>query len=152
MDKSPDRLSDCSVMTEDSYRTARFEASDDDSITKTNSCQRLYFTTVLENDVTATLCTSEAETFCLEDSIEGKESDNVTEENVSLNPQQIAVVKPTFPGTDKLFRTVTDDELGVACKSSNMEAIMSASLEVTSSMDVRHRKAADQLVALDVDG
>ncbi|CDW59924.1 TACC domain containing protein [Trichuris trichiura] len=101
MDKSPDRLSDCSVMTDDSYRTARFEASDDDSITKTNSCQRLYFTTVLENDATANLCTSEAETFCLEDSIEGKESSNITEEDASLSPQQIAVVKPTFPGMDK---------------------------------------------------
>ncbi|KFD55452.1 hypothetical protein M514_03792 [Trichuris suis] len=101
MDKSPDRLSDCSTMTEDSYRTARLEGSDDDSITKTSSCQRLYFTTVSEGDETANFPASEAETFCADDSIDRKEDSSITEENALLSPHQIAVVKPTFPGTDK---------------------------------------------------
>uniref|UniRef100_A0A5S6QTB2 Uncharacterized protein n=1 Tax=Trichuris muris TaxID=70415 RepID=A0A5S6QTB2_TRIMR len=59
-DKSPDRSSDCSVLTEDSYKRAKFETRDDDSMAMA--------------DAKFDVFESEAETFCEDEVVEPKVS------------------------------------------------------------------------------
>uniref|UniRef100_A0A5S6QL90 Uncharacterized protein n=1 Tax=Trichuris muris TaxID=70415 RepID=A0A5S6QL90_TRIMR len=75
-DKSPDRSSDCSVLTEDSYKRAKFETRDDDSMAmaKMSDCQGLYFSVTANSDAKFDVFESEAETFCEDGVVEPKVS------------------------------------------------------------------------------
>uniref|UniRef100_A0A5S6QL97 TACC_C domain-containing protein n=1 Tax=Trichuris muris TaxID=70415 RepID=A0A5S6QL97_TRIMR len=96
-DKSPDRLSDCSVLTEDSYKTAKFDPSDDDSMAKMSDCQGLYFSVIANSDAKFDVFDSEAETFCEDEVVEPKVTNSsaaLPEANPSFDPQHVVMVKP----------------------------------------------------------